>query len=70
MDTAPLPADTVEYRRDGSLEALVGITSDELHAAETEADVLAYQAFPPKHWRQIWSNNPLERPEPRSQAAH
>ena len=28
---------------------------------DTEADVLAYLAFPPQHWRQIWSNNPLER---------
>ena len=26
-----------------------------------EADVLAYLAFPSGHWRQIWSNNPLER---------
>jgi transposase-like protein len=26
-----------------------------------EADVLAYLAFPAEHWRQIWSNNPLER---------
>ena len=26
-----------------------------------EVDVLAYLAFPPDHWRQIWSNNPLER---------
>ena len=25
-----------------------------------EADVLAYLAFPAGHWRQIWSNNPLE----------
>ena len=25
------------------------------------ADVLAYLAFPREHWRQIWSNNPLER---------
>ena len=24
-------------------------------------DVLAYLAFPREHWRQIWSNNPLER---------
>jgi transposase-like protein len=30
-----------------------------LDAAET--DVLAYLAFPSEHWRQIWSNNPLER---------
>jgi transposase-like protein len=26
-----------------------------------EADVLGYAAFPAAHWRQIWSNNPLER---------
>ncbi len=26
-----------------------------------EADVLAYLTFPAEHWRQIWSNNPLER---------
>lgn len=26
-----------------------------------EADVLAYLAFPPAHWRQVWSTNPLER---------
>jgi putative transposase len=29
--------------------------------AEAEEDVLAYLAFPIEHWRQIWSNNPLER---------
>ena len=28
---------------------------------EAEVDVLAYLAFPAEHWRQIWSNNPLER---------
>ena len=28
---------------------------------EAEADVLVYSAFPVEHWRQIWSNNPLER---------
>jgi transposase-like protein len=28
---------------------------------DAEADVLAYLAFPPQHWRQVWSNNPLER---------
>jgi putative transposase len=28
---------------------------------EAEDDVLAYTAFPREHWRQIWSNNPLER---------
>jgi putative transposase len=28
---------------------------------QAEADVLAYLAFPPAHWRQVWSTNPLER---------
>ena len=28
---------------------------------DAEADVLAYLGFPREHWRQIWSNNPLER---------
>ncbi len=28
---------------------------------EAEPDVLVYLAFPAAHWRQIWSNNPLER---------
>jgi putative transposase len=28
---------------------------------DAEEDVLAYLAFPPEHWRQIWSNNPQER---------
>ena len=33
--------------------------ADLLDAAE--ADVLAYLTFPREHWRQIWSNNHLER---------
>lgn len=28
---------------------------------DAEDDVLAYLAFPQAHWKQIWSNNPLER---------
>ena len=28
---------------------------------QSREDVLAYLAFPHAHWRQIWSNNPLER---------
>ena len=28
---------------------------------EAEEDVLSYVTFPVEHWRQIWSNNPLER---------
>jgi putative transposase len=27
----------------------------------TKLDVVAFTAFPREHWRQIWSNNPLER---------
>jgi putative transposase len=30
-------------------------------AVEAEEDVLAYMSFPPAHWRQIRSTNPLER---------
>jgi putative transposase len=33
---------------------------------EAEADVLAYLAFPAEHWRQLWSTNPLERLNRRS----
>ena len=28
---------------------------------DAKTDVLAFTAFPREHWRQIWSNNPLER---------
>jgi transposase-like protein len=28
---------------------------------EAAEDILAFAAFPGEHWRQIWSNNPLER---------
>ena len=29
--------------------------------AEAGPDILAFTAFTVAHWRQIWSNNPLER---------
>ncbi len=29
--------------------------------AEAAPDILAFTAFPVAHWRQVWSNNPLER---------
>ena len=29
--------------------------------AGAKEEVLAFSAFPPSHWRQIWSTNPLER---------
>lgn len=28
---------------------------------DARPDVLAFCGFPPKHWRQIWSTNPIER---------
>jgi transposase-like protein len=28
---------------------------------DARADLLAFAAFPRRHWRQIWSTNPLER---------
>lgn len=31
------------------------------HLEEAGPDLLAFTAFPHEHWRQIWSNNPLER---------
>ena len=31
------------------------------HLAEAADDLLAFTAFPPQHWKQIWSNNPQER---------
>ena len=41
-----------------TFRARFGRLAEMLDAAE--ADVLAYLAFPAGHWRQIWSNNPLE----------
>ena len=29
--------------------------------AEAGPDILAFTAFPVPHWRQIWSNSPLEQ---------
>ena len=29
--------------------------------ADAGPSLLAFAAFPPEHWRQIWSNNPQER---------
>src|SRR5919109_1490225 len=42
-----------------TFRARFGRLADLLDAAE--ADVLAYAKFPPAHWHQVWSNNPLER---------
>jgi putative transposase len=29
--------------------------------ASAREDILAFTAFPQAHWKQVWSNNPLER---------
>jgi len=29
--------------------------------SEAEDEILAFTSFPKEHWRQVWSNNPLER---------
>ena len=29
--------------------------------SEAGEDILAFASFPREHWRQVWSNNPLER---------
>jgi transposase-like protein len=42
-----------------TFRARYGRLAEMLDAAE--ADVLAYAKFPPAHWHQVWSNNPLER---------
>jgi putative transposase len=35
------------------------------HPDAARPDVLAFTAFPKELWRQIWSNNPQERAQPR-----
>jgi putative transposase len=53
-----------------SVEAQHAAVVDQLEASFPEAaamleeareDILAFATFPKEHWRQIWSNNPLER---------
>ena len=54
------PQARAQWRRvaDGFRERFPRLTTL-MDAAEDE--VLAYLTFPPEHWRQIWSTNPLER---------
>jgi putative transposase len=44
------------------LEALDGKLPALAEHLETAPDILAFTAFPYEVWRQIWSNNPNERP--------
>ena len=55
-------AESVAAQYDRVIEALV----DKLprvaeHLEKARADLLAFTAFPKQIWRQIWSNNPIER---------
>src|SRR5260370_645605 len=50
-----LDATFMKGRQNGRVVALAVLFD---HA---EAEMMAYRAFPAEHWRQIWSNNPLER---------
>jgi putative transposase len=47
--------DQVEHMLAGRFEKAAGLMR------EAKEEVLAFSAFPPEHWRQIWSTNPLER---------
>ena len=38
--------------------------------ADAAEEILAFTAFPVAHWRQVWSNNPLERLNKESPPAH
>ena len=47
-------------------DQVIAMLSEKFPAAaalmeQAREDVLAFRAFPPEHWRKIWSTNPLER---------
>jgi transposase-like protein len=57
-------SDPVEVRAqfDRVVEALAAkFPKAATHLAEARDDLLAFTAFPPEVWRQVWSNNPQER---------
>jgi transposase-like protein len=47
----------------GEVTTMLGRSHPKVAAMLTDAqkDLLAFAAFPQRHWRQIWSTNPLER---------
>ncbi len=54
-----------EHVRD-QLDVIAGMLGRQLPKVETmlrdaATDLLAFTAFPPTHWKKIWSTNPLER---------
>ena len=55
-------ADAVHAQFDRILDALVDkLPAVAEHLDATRADILAFTSFPKEHWRQLWSNNSLER---------
>jgi transposase-like protein len=55
-------ADTVVTQFDSVVAQLDKILPDAAQMLEeAKEEVLAFRHYPKEHWRQIWSNNPLER---------
>ena len=55
-------ADAVHAQYDRVVEQLVGRFDDVADMLiDAREEILAFSTFPKEHWRQIWSNNPLER---------
>ena len=55
-------AEAVHAQFDRILDALVDkLPAVAEHLDAAQADILAFTSFPKAIWRQIWSNNPLER---------
>ena len=54
-------ADTVHAQHDAVVDSSRPLPRRGRDLDEAAPDVLAFTAFPKEHWRQIWSNNSLER---------
>ena len=55
-------ADSVRTQHEHVIEQLEAKFPDAARLlSEAEDEILAFTAFPKEHWRQVWSNNPLER---------
>jgi putative transposase len=54
-------AEAVHAQYDKLLDHVTGLPEVHDHLDTARAEILAFAAFPPALWRQIWSNNPNER---------
>jgi transposase-like protein len=45
----------------GSRHRVASVTRTDFAQPDARYDLLAFASFPPRHWCQIWSTNPLER---------